>query len=538
MIGVSLPFKWLLTGGGSLGSRAALLSALKERGTESIELRTVRPDHDAADVLRVAELLWNSGFQITVHSSVKSAETAAEDVFSPLSALLRALRQKHLTVTVHPIDGDNVQMLRGLSKVITMHGYPVTVALENNRLLPDRSEGDSAALVLAAVKETALPNVGICFDMGHYLYYRKKNFPNEPFVLPEKSFLSRVVHTHIHALNGFSTHYPLGTHELPVKELLNALSFEYFGVYNIELSFPRFEAISEPVPALLGSVDALKASLPRTARLYDRLRLEFDESFRRMLLSLERVSGSAFGLIHASSYLFSTNGFRWAMDVAFRNIRRLAKTPAIADVLLKQTELMIISHGHADHFEESTVRLLSALPMRWLIPDFLYEKAISYGIPKERITVAHAGDVLCIGPLTIHVFEGHHFRPVTGQGALEYGYHVSAMDAPSLVFPVDVRDFSLTGLPSLPPADYCFANVWLGDNAAAASDYGERLTEFARFMLRFSDRCIVYTHLYENGRNDANLWTEEHARLISDAVTALSPTTKAIIPECGELIEL
>jgi hypothetical protein len=57
-------------------------------------------------------------------------------------------------------------------------------------------------------------------------------------------------------------------------------------------------------------------------------------------------------------------------------------------------------------------------------------------------------------------------------------------------------------------------------------------------MLHFSDRCIVFTHLYENGRNDANLWKEEHARLISEAVTALSPGTGTLIPECGETILL
>ena len=538
MIGVSLPFRWLLNGGGSLGSRTECFKALKQRGVTSIELRAIRPDESDGNVLRVAEVLWTNGFEITVHSAVKSLETATTDVFSPLTSLLRALRQRSLTVTVHPIAGDNVEMLRALAAFANAHGYSVTIALENNRLLPDKREGDSTALVLAAVREVNLPNVGICFDMGHYLYYRKRNFPDDPFVLPEKAFLSRIVHTHIHALNGFSTHYPLGAYELPLENLLRAMSHTYFGVYNLELSFPRFEDSAEPIPALLGSIDTLSTALPPTARLYDRLREHFDESFRRVTLSLEHADGCAFGLLHASSYLFQTNGFRWAMDVAFRNARTLAKTPASADILLKDTRLMIISHGHADHFEESTVRLLSSLPMRWLIPDFLYEKALSFGIPKEQITVAHAGEVLCIGPLTIRVFESRHFRPVTGKGVKEYGYHVSAQNAPALVFPVDIRNFDSEALPALPPADYCFANVWLGDDAAEAEDYGTLPTEFARFMLHFSDRCIVFTHLYENGRNDANLWKEAHAQLISDAVTALSPKTKTMIPACGEAIPL
>ena len=176
MIGASLPYEWLATGEGLLGDREGLLNALKKSGVESIELRTVLLRHDPAEVLRVAEMLWAKDLQITVHAKAHKRETAISEVFDPLSLVLQNLRQENLTVVIHPIKGDNAAMLAELADYRDAHGYPVTIALENNRLLPDKSEGDSARLVLDAVTAADRVGVGICFDMGHYCYYRKSRF--------------------------------------------------------------------------------------------------------------------------------------------------------------------------------------------------------------------------------------------------------------------------------------------------------------------------------------------------------------------------
>ena len=163
MIGISLPYKWLCGGKGLPVPPSVLLPQLYRRGVGSIELRTVPIGGDPKEVLRVADLLWDYGFSVTVHANAKSAEGVLEEVLQPLSAVLMHLRQRELIVTVHPIVGDNVAMLRALSDEAIRRGYPVRFALENERRLPDKSEGDSLALVLDAVRMVDRENVGICW---------------------------------------------------------------------------------------------------------------------------------------------------------------------------------------------------------------------------------------------------------------------------------------------------------------------------------------------------------------------------------------
>ena len=170
MIGMSLAYKQLLSAKDPALDPDILLPQLWEHGVRSIELRSISPKACPAEALRVANLLWDCGFQITVHAQAKSAESAVNDVFAPLSDILANMRQHELTVTVHPVVGDNAAMLVDLSDHITEHNFPVRIALENNRKMPDGTNGDSAALVLDAVTRADRQNVGICFDMGHWAW--------------------------------------------------------------------------------------------------------------------------------------------------------------------------------------------------------------------------------------------------------------------------------------------------------------------------------------------------------------------------------
>ena len=539
MLSVSLPFEWLSTGIGVLGDVDPLLKTLKEQGVKSIELRTVLLRHTPEEVLRVAELLWEKGFRISVHVKAHSAEQAVSEVFDPLSLVLAHLRQDRLVAVLHPIKGDNAALLQSLADHRDAHGYPLTIALENNRLLPDHSEGDCAALVLDAVQKADRQEVGICFDMGHYAYFCKKNLPEGAFRMPDKDFFSRVVHTHIHALKGLKTHFPLDQYELPLKEILSRLGRGYFGVYNIELDFPRFvDEIPGLSAALCRSVEHLKATLPPCALLYDRIRREYDADLARALTVLEKKKGCFFSLLSSSSYLFCTNGYRWAMDPSFRFAYKLAKAPQNVGALFRDVQLILLTHDHADHFEEETVRRLAENETHWVVPDFLVERALACGIRPTHMTVAHASDVLQVGPLTLRVFEGRHFRPENKKGTRAYGYHISAKGQPSLVFPVDVRDYSVEDLPNLPDADYCFAHVWLGDKSANAADYGDLPARFAAFMLRFSRKNLILTHLYESARKDEDMWRREHALLLADAIRGICPSAATHVPAWGEVMEL
>lgn len=259
MVGASLPLSFLLSGGAPFGDRNALLASIHARGVQSVELRSVKPNTAPDDVLAAAQHVWDAGMQITVHSTASSVETAVNDVFAPLVRLLPALRQDSVVLVIHPVVGDNAAMLRALDAHIEENGYPVRIALENNRLLPDKvSDGDSVALVLEAAIAADCKHVGLCWDMGHYRYFLKKLHPDQLDMLPPRAFLERVIHTHIHATNGLRTHFPLHLYELPLKAYCDALkNAGYNGVFNTELEAKRFEDLHDPTDALMGTIDAL-----------------------------------------------------------------------------------------------------------------------------------------------------------------------------------------------------------------------------------------------------------------------------------------
>jgi len=330
----------------------------------------------------------------------------------------------------------------------------------------------------------------------------------------------------------------LDSHHLPLKKYLDALGHGYFGVYNLELEFPRFLALRQPMPALLGSVDTLQQSLPVCARVYDEVREHF-EDWLRSSASVLRADGSGtrLGLLRSSCYLFNTNGYPWAMDLTFLYAWKLTDAVPQALELLKDLKLMIITHGHGDHFEERTVRMLSNLDMDWVVPGFLEKQAFEYGIRPERLHLIHAGEILHMGPLTIRAFEGRHFRPANHKGIDELSYHISAENAPSLAFPADVRDYSLERVPAMPPADYCFAHVWLGDDNCLDTEF-PMAEEFSKFMLQFSKKNILLAHLWENSRTDDQMWRDYHAQLVTEEIHKLSPATIVRTPHRGEVMEL
>ena len=537
MIGLSLQYKWLAGRGSFPMPEAELFFAeLRARGVSSVELRAVARDADPQEVLAVASSLWDRGFRITVHGSVGTAENAVAEVFAPLSELLSHLRQRELVVTVHPIEGDNVAMLLALSDYAREQGLPVRIALENERRLPDKTEGDSIALVLEAVTRVDRENVGICFDMGHFTWYNSL-YHTYSDGMPPVEFLDRVIHTHIHECAEGRTHFPLEGWRAPVADYVKALDRRYFGVYNLELEPPRFAHLRGAEEGYLRSVDALRENLPFSARIYGELKRHYDERFLRAIEVLNRTEGSFASLVGPSSYLFSTNGFHWGMDPAFRNARYLAETPSHVREYLGGLDLILLTHDHVDHVEGHTIQALADTEIRWVVPAFFVDRVLSFGVSREKILTVREGDEIRVGPLTIRVLEGKHFRPDTGKGIRAVGYLVSAEGAPTLVFPGDVRDYRSDGAEDL-NADVCFGHVWLTDNALDAAAYTAKSEELADFMLRRSRKRILLTHLYESGRSERGMWQRHHAEVARNAILARSPETAVDIPELGEILEL
>lgn len=536
MIGLSLPYKWLLGEYGKLDPPDIFLPKVWERGVRSIEIRTVPMGADAEEVLRAAEPILKYGFNITVHAKVKTVENAVSEVLSPLSLLLKRLRQRELIVTVHPIFGDNEAMLRRLSDYVTEKGLPIRIALENERKLPDKTEGDSLSLVLGAVARVDRENVGICFDMGHFAWYCETYtlFPDQ---LPPKEFLSRVIHTHIHACVDGVTHHPLDGWRAPFADYINALDHGYFGVYDLEIEPERFVGKFDAESAYLISVDTLRANFPVCAALYEDIKLNYDLRFKEAIKVLGEKRGCHMALIGPSSYVFNTNGYRWAMDVAFRNIRRLAETPSRIREYLGCIDLMVITHGHEDHLEESTVRALADTDTVWVAPEFVRDELMGYGVRAEKIVTAKVGERVSIGKLDILVLSGRHYRPGTNNGVPAVGYFIEGEDMPSLAFPGDVRDYRTDGVEEL-GADHCFAHLWLDDDSSDPERYLPKLREFTEFMLKASRRNIVIAHLYESGRRVDGMWRRCHGELARGEILKRSPETTVTIPTCGDVLKL
>ncbi len=536
MTGISLPYKWLLGEHSSLGRPDIFLPQLWDKGVRSIEIRTVSAEADAEEVLRAAEPILKYGFNITVHAKVKTVENAVAEVIDPLLLLLKRLRQRELIVTVHPIMGDNAAMLRALSDCITENGHPIRIALENERKMPDKTEGDSLALVLDAVTEVDRKNVGICFDMGHFAWYNETYtlFPNQ---LPPKAFLSRVIHTHVHACEDGITHHPLVTWRAPFADYINALDFGYFGVYNLEIEPERFSGKFTPAEAYLVSVDTLKSNLPICAALYEDIKLNYDARFRDSMEILKEKEGGHVALIAPSAYVFNTNGYRWAMDIAFRTVAELAETPSRIREYLGDIDIMMLTHGHQDHFEESTVRALADTDIVWVAPDFLTDRLLALGVRSEKIVTAVVGEAVTVGALRIRTLEGRHYRPGTNNGVPAVGYFIESDGMPSMAFPGDVRDYRTEGVEVL-GADYCFAHLWLDDDSSDPDQYLPKLGEFTEFMLRASKRNIVIAHLYESGRRADGMWRMHHAELAREEIRKYSPEIEVSIPRYPQKFEL
>lgn len=267
MLGVSLPFP-SLADGKDLGAEP-FLEQLAETGVQNAEIRTVFAQADPETVYAAAKNVWRRGMRISVHTAPRSAETAVRDVFGPLRAVLKAEKQPQILLVLHPVKGDdllseNLKMLDALTGEIRRSACPVKLALENNRLLPDRTPGDSAGLVLQAIRGGDPEYAGLCFDFGHFAWVTRAWEQPAP-VLPPKDFTSRVIHTHIHALAGpdraYTTHFPLQLGALPLKAYIQCLGASYTGAYHLELEAERFSALMAGKEAILGSLAVLKNAL-------------------------------------------------------------------------------------------------------------------------------------------------------------------------------------------------------------------------------------------------------------------------------------
>ena len=62
--------------------------------------------------------------------------------------------------------------------------------------------------------------------------------------------------------------------------------------------------------------------------------------------------------------------------------------------------------------------------------------------------------------------------------------------------------------------------------------------DFARYMLRFSQKNILLSLLYNSERKLGYMWTRRHADIAAAKIKELSPETKTFIPRFGQILPL
>ena len=251
----------LLMGSDSLG---AFLGLLRSEGVTHIEIRAVHAGESAERIIAAAGNIMSAGMTFTVHGELREFDPAG--FFSqirPLSAL-----QKEIIVTVHPVRKhrsaeENISATAdALKRMLRLKGFcesGLRVAVENCRM---SKEPDVSLLpdgVLESVKRADSDIVGTCWDFGHFCSDRIIYPDVVRSDLPSLCFAGRTIHTHIHDMAG-STHFPLGTGCLPLKDYISLLrDAGYGGVYNLELEPERWYRIYPDVREMyIKSVRALR----------------------------------------------------------------------------------------------------------------------------------------------------------------------------------------------------------------------------------------------------------------------------------------
>ena len=274
-IGVSLPMDVLCDTPVTDAQRAllapdgagGLLGCLKSEGVTHIEIRSIRPGEAPARISAAVKAIRLAGMLVTVHGWL--SEEKPEALLEAVKPVLT--RQSEVMITVHPIrngaDSEanraaTVRALRRLGEAVRRDRLRVSAALENCRMAKAPDPSVSPEGVLKALRESGEEAFGACFDFGHFYSDRLARPEQVTSDLPGRDFARRVIHTHIHDLNG-RTHFPLGTGSLPLDGYLALLcEAGYRGVYNLELEPERWAEQYPDVRArYIASVRTLRGAL-------------------------------------------------------------------------------------------------------------------------------------------------------------------------------------------------------------------------------------------------------------------------------------
>ncbi len=249
----------------------------------------------------------------------------------------------------------------------------------------------------------------------------------------------------------------------------------------------------------------------------------------------DSTAGSHLWLTYAANYLFSFDGFKWALD-PFAISSRVANTPAPDyRVDLDSLSLVVLTHEHNDHLDMALVRALADLDIRWVIPPYLLGKIRrEVSIPMDRVITPIPGEVIDIGPLQLLPFDSLHMRG--GRGVAETGYLVR-FSGKRWLFTGDIRTYDFGALPLFGRLDGVVAHLWLG-KAQALADSPPLLGDFCDFFTSFETDRLIIAHMNEFGRDENDLWRETHFEVVSEAITQRRPGLRVEKALMGDRIDI
>ncbi len=507
-----------------------LLRRLYRTGVRSVELRTVKKDTPPETVRHDFEMCRAFGMNVTVHGNLHRASTAVEDIFRPLELLLREKTADCLKITVHELlsPDETAEALLLLSDRAAKEDCKITVCLENGRLNPDKTMGETSARILDIVKKVDRENVKITWDFGHMWFAVKANGLGGREYLPDKEFIRRTAHTHIHGLRTSDgrTHFPPTAENVPLGEWMGALSFNE--VYNFEPEPERWVDDEDPAGSLIRGVSAIVAAQPLRSAARESFSLN-EEKIWRNAAKVLTAEGDGVALTGPSGYLFKLRRFRMAMDLALPRDIKGNWFSSAAD-RIGTLDFGFLTHGHVDHLDATVLAQFADKPTKWIVPEFVDVPML----PEKKIIRVKPGDTLDIEGISVTVFEGRHFRPGTQKGVPEVGY-LFEVDGKRILFPGDTRNYDPDGFPDFGNVTAMFAHLWAGDGAAQSGEPTKELLGYANFVTSFSPRTVYISHLFESGREDANLWSYRAAGMAADEIRRRLPEAKIRIPEYGEI---
>lgn len=269
---------------------------------------------------------------------------------------------------------------------------------------------------------------------------------------------------------------------------------------------------------------------------------EYQSKYRQIIDQWNEEGEDAFWLMYAANYLFRWGGLRWIVDPLTLAARTEADDPSQPDMDFGKADLVILTHRHADHLDKKLLKEIARKDLLWIIPEFLLDELkgiVDKG--KNRVIIPKEGEPIEISGLSILPIEGSHWEnelvrngQVVLRGVPSFSYLFTA-NHKNWFLPGDTRTYDITRIPAVGELDGLIAHLWLGRKSALKVN-PPLLQSFCEYFLAFKTKQIVISHLFEWGREDADLWQEYHARMVVEKMIELDPSRQYDIVLTGQKV--